>query len=97
MQVISPSEDLQVVTIRHKVFYNFIDLFRFLWLSSPLTEDDVAVNSVAHKVFEVTFVANETGLLCMLQVVSMTLGNLAIDSLLDPYDFINKSILQRKS
>ena len=95
MQVVPPSEDLQVVTIRDKVFYNFIDLFRLLWLSSPLTEDDVAVNSVANKIFEVTFVADEAGLLCMLQVVSMTLRDLAIDSLLDPYDFINKSILQR--
>ena len=94
MQIISPSENLQVVTIRHKVFYNFIDFFRLLWLSSPLTENNVAINSVANKIFEVTFIADEAGLLCMLQVVSMTLGNLAIDSLLDPYDFINKSILQ---
>ena len=66
VQVIPPSEDLQVVTIRHKVFYNFIYLFRLLRLSSPLTEDNVAVDSVANKILEVTLVADEAGFFCML-------------------------------
>ena len=66
MQVVSPSKYLKVIAIRHKILGYLVDFFRLLRLSSSLTEDDVTVNSVAYMVLEVTLVADQASLLCML-------------------------------
>ena len=66
VQVVSPSKYLKVIAIRHKILSYFIDFFRLLRLSSPLTKDDVTVNSVAYMVLEVSLVPDQAGLLRML-------------------------------
>ena len=89
MQVVPSPEYLQVVAVWNKILCNLVDLFWLLRLASSLTEDDVAVNFVADKILEVTLVADEAGLFRMLQIVPVTFCNLAVDSLLDPNDFVN--------
>ena len=41
-------------------------------------------------VLEVSLVADQAGLLCMLEVIAVTFAYLSIDSLLDPDNLINQ-------
>ncbi len=91
MQVITPTKDLTVVPVRSKCFHNLINFFRLLGLATPLTENDVSCDATC-EIFQITFVANQTGLLCMLQIVPMAFGDFSINSLFNPSNFINKCI-----
>ena len=60
-------------------------------LSSSVTEDDI----FGYSLFEFTAVAldaNEAGLLGVLEVVAVSLGNLSVDCLLDPGDGVDQFV-----
>ena len=91
MQVVAPTKDLAVIAVWSEGLYNFVNFFWLLGLTPPLTENDVSCDA-ACKIFHIAFVANQTGLLCMLKVVPVAFGNFTIDSLLYPSNFINKRV-----
>ena len=92
MEVIPAPKYLKIVTIGHKSFSNLIDLFWFLRLTSPLTENDITLDVEPGFIRDVATNTNKTSLFGMLKIVAMPLCNLAIHSLLDPGNFVNKTI-----
>ena len=77
--------------IRDQSLSDLIYLLGFLRLATSLAEYDIAFNVESGSVGDIPLDPHEAGFLCMLEVVSVTLGNLAVDSLFDPCNFINKS------
>ena len=89
MQVVSSAKDLEVVALRHQSLADVVDLLGLLGLTTAHGEDNIAVDVVLDSVTKVALVTNQTGLLGVLQVVSMAFVDFAIHCLLDPDDLIN--------
>lgn len=87
-QVVSPSEDLQVVAVGHQLVDILIDFFGLLTLPSPIAENDILSHSPSNFGSHVALDADEAGLLGVLEVIAVSLGNFAVDGLLDPGDGI---------
>ena len=97
MQIVSPTKDLQIVALWYESLTNVVDLLWLLRLASAHTENDVTVNVALDAVSEVALVANEACFLCMLQVVTMALVDLAVDRLLDPHYLVDEPEMRDKS
>jgi hypothetical protein len=93
VKVIPAPKYLQIVAVGYKSLSNLIDLLRLLRLSSPLTEYDIALDVEAGFVRDIAADSNEAGLFGMLKIVAVPLCNLAIHSLLNPGNFIDKTII----
>ena len=93
MEVISTPKYLKVVAVGDKSLCNLVDLLRLLRLSSPLTENDIAFNVETGFIRNISTNTNKAGLFGMLKIVAMPFRNLAIDSLLYPGNFIDKTII----
>lgn len=87
-QVVPTTEDFKIVTMRHETLDVFVDLCWLLALSPAIAEDHIRRNMV-RAMFEITFIANKTGLFSVLQVETMALGDAPIDCLLDPVDRVH--------
>jgi hypothetical protein len=92
VQVVPASKNLTVVPVGDKLLYNLIDLLRLLGLATTLAKDNVAVDVSLDPGAQVALIANKTGFLRVLQVVAVTLGDLAVHCLLDPNDFVNQLV-----
>ena len=92
MKVVTPAENLKVVSVWHESLGNLVYLLRLLRLPSPLAKDHIALNVESCLAVHVALHAHQAGLLGMLQIVAMTLGNLAIDSLLHPGNLIDQLV-----
>ena len=92
MKVVTPAENLKVVSVGHESLGNLVYLLRLLRLPSPLAEDHIAFNVESGLAVHVAFHAHQAGLLGMLEIVAMALGNLPIDSLLHPSNFIDQLV-----
>ena len=92
MKVVTPAENLKVVSVWNESLGNFVYLLRLLRLPSPLAEDHIALNVKSCLAVHVALHAHQAGLLGMLQIVAMTLGNFAIDSLLHPGNLIDQLV-----
>lgn len=92
VQVVPAAEYLEVGSVGDQGLSYLIDLFRLLTLTAPLTEDDITLYVEASLVGNVALHSNEAGFLGMLEVITVTLSDLPVDSLLDPDDLINKPI-----
>lgn len=97
MQIIPSPENLQIEAIRHDAFGQLINFRRLLRLAAPLTEDDVghdveAGGGVGARLKYGSFGADEAGFFGVLEVVPMTLCNLAIDCLFDPSDLVDQAV-----
>lgn len=91
MEVVPPAENFQVVPIWHEGFSQVVDFFRLLRLASPLAENNIALNIKPCPILHVALHSNQACFLCMLQIIAMTLGDLPIDGLFHPRNFINES------
>jgi hypothetical protein len=91
VEVISSAKYLHVVPVRDQSLSDLIYLLGFLRLTTSLAEYDIAFNIEPGSVGDIPLNPYKAGFLCMLEVVPMTLGNLAVNSLFDPCNFINKS------
>lgn len=92
MKVISPSEDLHVVPIWDKSLSDIVNLLWLLTLPPPLGEYDISLDIEVCFVSDVALDSDETRLLRMLQVKAMAFGDLAVDRLLHPSHFVNKTV-----
>ena len=92
MKVVAPAENLKVVSVGHESLGNLVYLLRLLRLPSPLAEDHITLNVESCLAVHVALHAHQAGLLGMLQIVAMALGNLAIDSLLHPGNLIDQFV-----
>jgi len=61
-------------------------------LASSLAENHITLNVKFSFAFNVAFNSNQACFFGMLQIVTVTLSNLAIDCLFDPGDLINKLV-----
>ena len=92
VQVVSPSEYLEVAPIWYHGFGDIVDLFGLLTLASSLTEYDICFNVADCLLADVSFDSDKACLLGMLQVVSVALGYLPVDCLLDPCDLVDQFV-----
>lgn len=94
VQVISSTEDFQIVPIGYQCFCNLIDFFWFLRLPSSLAENDIAFNIVFHSSFHVSLESYQASLFCMLQIITMTLSNFSGICLFAPSQFIDEPVVE---
>ena len=92
MKIVSPAEYLEIVAIGHQCLSDIVDLLRLLTLSPSLGEDHIGLNVEVGLVPDIALHANEAGLLGMLQIEAMALGDLAVDGLLYPGYLVNQSV-----
>lgn len=92
MQVVSSSKDLQVEAVGHQGLCNVVDLLWLLALAAALAEDDVCLDVELSSFGHVALNSNEAGFLGMLQVVPVTLGDLAVYCLLHPGNLVNELV-----
>lgn len=88
MQVVSPTEDLEVVAIWNQGFRDIVDLLWLLRLASSLRKDDIRLDVEVGFASHISFHSNQTSFLGVLEVEAMTFGNLSVDCLLDPGDLV---------
>ena len=92
MKVVSATEDFEIIAFGNHGLCDVVDLFWLLGLASTLTEYHIGLDVKPCSLVHIPLDSNKTSLLRMLQIVPMPLGNLPIDCLLDPHNFINKSV-----
>lgn len=66
MQVVAPSENLQVIPVGNEPLDQLIDLLGLLTLAAALAEDDVAASIEIGLVANITFYADQASLLGVL-------------------------------
>lgn len=88
-KVVAPSENFQVLAIRYKRLDHLVNFFGLLTLASSLGKDDVAANIVTGAGRRRALQTNQTTLLCVLQVVSMSFRQAPIHSTLHPRNIVN--------
>ena len=91
MQVVSSPENFKEIPARPETFSDLINFLRLLRLTSSLTKDD-RTHDIIIQILCFTLHTNEASLFGVLQVVTMTLGDEPIDSLLNPDNLINDLI-----
>ena len=89
MKVVPTGENLQVISVRHQLFYNLIYLFWLLRLTPTLTKNYVTVHATIKQLAQITLIPYQTRFFGMLKIVAVTFRNLSINRLLDPHQFIN--------
>jgi len=90
-QIVPPAENLQIVSVGHKLFNVLINFFWFLALSASIAEDDVPGDPVLH-FLRFSFHADEAGFFCVLQIVSVAFCDLSVDCLFDPGDGVHEAV-----
>lgn len=81
-----------LITIRHKLFDEFVDLLGLLALATTLGKDDIGADRAATAWRVLALFPHEARLLGVLQIVPVSLCESSIDRLFDPVDAIDVSI-----
>ena len=92
MKVVPPAEYLKVVAVGYESLGDLINLLWFLRLAPPLAEDHIALYVESGFSIYIPLHSNKASLLSMLKVVTVTLGDLAVDGLFDPGDLIDEFV-----
>ena len=92
MQIIPSPEYLKVIPIRHHCLSNLIYFLRLLGLPTSRSEDHIALNVEVGSATHVAFHTYQAEFFCVLEVVAMTLGDLAVYCLFDPCNLINQFV-----
>ena len=90
-QIVSSSKNLQIVPVGHQFLYILVYLFWLLTLTPSVAEYHISSHSLLQFV-RISFNTYQTGLLCMLKIISVSLGNFSVNSLLDPSDRVNNFV-----
>jgi len=95
-EVVPPRKDLHVKAVGNELLHVLVHLLRLLRLSPPLAVDHVTANAfdglVAADLAEVALESDEAGLLCVLQVVAVSVGDAAVHRLFDPADVADHGV-----